>query len=443
MRARNTCGVRPTPGGSGFGIAKSAATMRTLQARPRRRILIAESAEDGTSGGSHRCLHDIAVHLDTARFEPVCLFYRDNRVARRLASAGIEVHDWTELRARERGDLERAGGFLARAAVRAGIVSRRAAFLRRARIDLVHANNSPNVCDLDWLPASLATGVPLVSHARGPIARPEHGSLALMYRGFRRVIAVSRTVRADVVAAGFPASRTELLYDGIDLAALRRAAAVPHVPLRRTLGIPDEDVIAVMVGHLQTWKGQDVAIEALRLVASAGRRVHLVLVGGAPEEPGVSERRLHDLVAAAQLGDRVHFLGEREDVPAIVSDADMLVHASVIPEPLGLVVLEGMALGVPVIASMLGGPSETVTDGAGLLFDPANPAALAAQMQRVIEDRALRTSLVRRELERANDFDIAGHVHRLQGIYETVLAPSREQARASAPAAMQQREARA
>ena len=99
---------------------------------------------------------------------------------------------------------------------------------------------------------------------------------------------------------------------------------------------------------------------------------------------------LHALAARHGLTGQVHLLGSRDDVPALMNAADAIVHASVQPEPFGLVVVEAMALGKPVVASNLGGPSETVTPGTGLLFDPDDPAALAHQLQAVLDQPSLR-----------------------------------------------------
>jgi glycosyltransferase involved in cell wall biosynthesis len=90
----------------------------------------------------------------------------------------------------------------------------------------------------------------------------------------------------------------------------------------------------------------------------------------------------------------VEFVGFTEDVLAILGAVDCLVHASTVPEPFGQVVVEGMAAGLPVIASNEGGPAEVITDGVdGLLCPPGDPSALAALLLRVAADPDLRSRL--------------------------------------------------
>ena len=93
--------------------------------------------------------------------------------------------------------------------------------------------------------------------------------------------------------------------------------------------------------------------------------------------------------------DRVVFRGFREDVWAELSQIHLLVHCSLIPEPFGQVVVEGMAAGVPVIAADAGGPAEIITHNVdGILTAPGDVAALAAAMRRIRDDASLRQALV-------------------------------------------------
>ncbi len=93
------------------------------------------------------------------------------------------------------------------------------------------------------------------------------------------------------------------------------------------------------------------------------------------------------------LADRVSFRGFAEDVHAELARLDVLVHASTVPEPLGQVVLEGMAAGLPVVAADAGGPAEIIDDGVdGLLYPPGDEAALAERLRRLADDRELRVT---------------------------------------------------
>jgi glycosyltransferase involved in cell wall biosynthesis len=134
-------------------------------------------------------------------------------------------------------------------------------------------------------------------------------------------------------------------------------------------------------------KAQDILLEA---VANLGRRdVHVDLAGEALEKDERYVRRLQDRAANADLRDRVRFLGRVEDPLALLRGWTVAALPSTYPESFGLVLVEAMSVGVPVVATDRGGPSEVVGD-AGLLVPPGDVAALAAAIERLIDDQALR-----------------------------------------------------
>ena len=131
---------------------------------------------------------------------------------------------------------------------------------------------------------------------------------------------------------------------------------------------------------------------------------------------------LGSLVEALGLAERVTFLGFVDDVASVLRGSDCLVHASVIPEPFGQVVVEGMAAGLPVIASDAGGPAEVITDGVdGLLCPPGDVEALASLLRRVAGDRELRVRLGAAGLVRAADFTPDAVAAQVRAVYDEVL----------------------
>jgi glycosyltransferase involved in cell wall biosynthesis len=389
--------------------------------RPRR-VLLAELNEDGTVGGSHQCLYDLATRLDRRAWEPVALFYQPNRFADRLRADGVASHVWE----RERETL-RAGvlpGRLATAATLPGAVLRRARFLSRERIDLVHLNNSPCVGFDDWLPAARLTGRPISAHARGLYADPGRSTWRWLCRRFDAVVAISGSVAASLAGAGFAAGRIHQIYDGIDLARWTPRPPDEGRRIRAEHGVAEDAVLVVMVGLLRPWKGQDVALEAIAALPPELRsRLRLWIVGEASEGDAAYAGALRRTVADRGLAEIVSFLGFRADVPALMGAADVVLHASTLPEPFGLVVVEGLALGKPVVASRLGGPAEILAPGDGQLFDPAQPAELAERLAELISSPALRSELGARGRERAKSFDVARTVERVSAVWEEIANP--------------------
>ena len=123
------------------------------------------------------------------------------------------------------------------------------------------------------------------------------------------------------------------------------------------------------------------------------------------------------------ISDRVVFRGFREDVWAELSLIHLLVHCSLIPEPFGQVVVEGMAAGVPVIAADAGGPAEIITHNVnGMLTAPGDVVALAAAMGRIRDDTSLRRTLVSGGLARAEEYSPEHTARSLIAVYEAVIA---------------------
>jgi glycosyltransferase involved in cell wall biosynthesis len=192
--------------------------------------------------------------------------------------------------------------------------------------------------------------------------------------------------------------------------------AAPIRPQVRHVGI---------VGRITPWKGQDVFLRGFaQAFPTDGVRARVI--GSALFGEQEYEQRLHVLVEELGIADRVDFLGFRSDVNAELRSLDVLVHASVLPDPLAGVVLEGLAAGVPTISSNAGGHAEHVAEAeAGLLFAPGNVAALAEALRRTAEDHHLRVALGERGRRQAREFAPEAIVGRILAFYENVLAARR------------------
>lgn len=398
------------------------ATRAVTQAR---RILLVESNEDGTVGGSHQALFDLVTNLDRQAFEPVVLFYEDNKFAERLRSLGVAVRVWRAEREREHGWRSRTWlpFKVGTACGVAGAITRRVRLLRRDRIDLVHLNNSPCVGFSDWLPAARLAQIPITSHSRGPYAGPSSGIGRWLTRRFDSYIAISRYIAGDLANHGIRGDRIRQVYDGIDLTGWQPPTKEESLGLRAQYGVPDDALLVVLVGLIRFWKGQSVAIEALRrLDPQTRRRLRLWIIGGEPASDKEYATGLRNQVAELQLENEVSFLGHRFDVARLMSAADVVLHASTVPEPFGLVVVEGLALGKAVVASSLGAPSEIVEKGAGVLFDPSSPRQLADILGAFVKDRGQRDEFYNRATQRARDFDVRRTVDGVTNLWSDTLA---------------------
>jgi glycosyltransferase involved in cell wall biosynthesis len=150
-----------------------------------------------------------------------------------------------------------------------------------------------------------------------------------------------------------------------------------------------------ILGRIAPWKGQDVFLEAFASAFPAGDEQAWII--GAPLFGDDEERfaeMLHDRASALGVAPRIEFRGHRDDVPAELAELDILVHASVLAEPFGQVVVQGMAAGLAVVATDAGGPAEIIQDGYnGLLYPPGDAHALADALIRFARDPELRRRL--------------------------------------------------
>ena len=202
------------------------------------------------------------------------------------------------------------------------------------------------------------------------------------YRQVDGFIAASGAIRDILVHDGIPASRVEVVHDGIDV---EKIGHLPAVDLHAEYWLPHGAPVVVNVGALVGHKGQRHLIEAMPLVMREVPDAHLVIFG-----EGDLRAALEKQVKHLSLDKRVLLPGFREDVLALVKSSDLFVMSSV-TEGLGSAVLDAMAMGLAVVGTRAGGIPEAVVGGqTGLLVEPGAPAPLAAAIVRMLKDPALR-----------------------------------------------------
>lgn len=286
---------------------------------------------------------------------------------------------------------------------------RLAAMLRRRGVDLVHTNSMK--AHLYGGVAARFAGVPQVWHARDRAADDY-----LPMPAVRVVRWAARSMPRFVVANSRATLRT---YLGVRHARVVYDATPPHV--RRHPAPPARPLRIGMVGRIAPWKGQDVFLRAFAAAFARGDQ-QAVLIGDAmfgERSHAASLRRL-----AIELGiiDRVAFIGHVDGVGPQLDRLHVVVHCSTIPEPFGQVVVEGMAAGLPVVASAAGGPTEIVDDGCtGMLTPPGDVEALAVALKRLDGDAELRRRLGSAAATASRDFLPERVARELTTVYHAVL----------------------
>ncbi|MGV1050104.1 MAG: glycosyltransferase [Solirubrobacterales bacterium] len=224
-------------------------------------------------------------------------------------------------------------------------------------------------------------------------------------------VACARSQRAVLLSEGVSPEKIVHIPNGIPVAdVLERAKGVT----RAEIGVADGAPMAMQVGLFRIEKNQLGALEAFAEVRRRVTDAELVFVGTGPLREGVEERA-EELGAGAW----VHFLGERGDVPALLSLADLMLlpsHGDAMP----MTVLEAMALGVPVLASDVGDVRGVLGEG-GVCIPPGDPAALAGESARLLADPAARRRLGAIGSSRAPEFDAAAMTRSYASLFEAAL----------------------
>jgi glycosyltransferase involved in cell wall biosynthesis len=263
-----------------------------------------------------------------------------------------------------------------------------AGVLRRERVRTVCVNLDKEIrqCAL----AGLGRGLKLVARRGSPDRIKDNWHYRLVYtRAVDRLICNCEALAATICdpVPWFDRTRLRVIPNGVDVEVLAAAAAAGggRDGVRRALGLTDHHFVVACIGEVGWRKGQEIFLTtAARLRAAHPEAVFLIAGEGSGRDD--LERRAH----REGLLDVVRFLGFRDDVPALLAASDILVLPSR-SEGFPNTLLEGMALGVPVVATRADGIPELVVDGVtGALVDVDDEPRFTAEVARLLDDPALR-----------------------------------------------------
>ena len=349
----------------------------------------------GQVGGAEISLLELIRRLDGT--PKVTLILPEDGLLREKASqAGIDARilPWPEriMMVGERAGLHGIRETISAASASPGTARRLAKFLCSIDADGLITNGIK--AHILGALARRACNIPLVWYFRDGLQGRRISSLLLRLYSSRcsGVIAISRYVESEarrVLARSVP---VHVLYNIIDLEKYRPGIAPPQ-DLVKTRG----EIWYGVIGAITPLKGQDLFLRACEKVCQALPEARFIIVGSnfyRTEARMQYGDDLHRQVRESGLQDRVRFLGQRSDIPQVLSTLDVLVQPNRGPEGLGRSVLEAMACAVPVIAVNRWGPAELIQDEeTGLLTPWMGVDALAERMIRVGRDVALRTRL--------------------------------------------------
>jgi glycosyltransferase involved in cell wall biosynthesis len=380
------------------------------------RILIVD--QTGQLGGGELCLLDFARHR---RERCSVLLFSDGPFRERLEQAGVSV--MVERGSSDLLAISREQSLWTSLKIAPSLAYLVLALAMRSRRSQCLYANSQKALVVSAL-ASVMSRRPLIWHLHD-ILTASHFSAAMRAVAVRLanwrascVIANSQATADAFVAAG-GRCRTVVVHNGIDPAPFADVdAGRARAELRDQIGCGNSPLLGVF-SRLALWKGQHIAIEAARSMPD----VHVVLVGGALFGEQADEERLHRQADHPDVRGRIHFLGFRDDIPALMSAVDIVLHTSIAPEPFGRVIVEGMMARKPVIATAAGGALEIIEDGVtGLLVAPGDADALAAAARALLAAPDQCADMARKGYESAlRKFSLATYLDAIDDLMETVI----------------------
>jgi L-malate glycosyltransferase len=319
--------------------------------------------------GSETALLDLLSALDRERIRPV-VWCNASEMAAAASSAGYPTH---------RSDFRHFFDYSSprpNPSYLLGLVRTCRALCRTYGIRVLHANSG---APAQWLiPTGFGARLPVLVHLHSNYFRRSRYVL-LLHRA-TLAVGVSRQVVNDLLADGMAPARTRVIYNGINVARLKRSAT----DLKALLNIPPGAFVIATTGSLITGKGHDVLIRAFARL-SAEPMPHLLILGDGPER-----NALEALVGSLGIAARVHFLGYIRDFVEVYQAADLFALASR-GDAFGLVLAEAGHFGLPSVSTRVGGIPEVIAhEETGLLVPPDDVTAFSSALERLMGDKALR-----------------------------------------------------
>ena len=366
-------------------------------------------------GGAERSLLLLLERLDRARFNPAVVTPGDGPLVERVDEMGVPWYTVPMIRFTRTANVVTLVRYFVSWRKSARKIKK---LLDRFQAHLVHANST--TASLYAVHLLARQRVPRIWHVRdfGLTKMPTVDRA--MARCAAAIIVVSNAVGRIVPRVRGVADKTSVIYNGVDVDTF---APGDRTALRGELGLGRSTPVAGIVGQIVPWKGHERFLETARKVSAQVPDARFLVVGDNlfGDSPGIVER-LKEKARELGIGDKVMFLGWRDDVAAVMNALDVLVVASE-NEPFGRVVIEAMACETPVVAFRCGGPAEIIEhDRTGLLAEPFDVDAMADAMTALLADPDRAAALGRGARQAVCEkFSADRYVQSIQDLYDRLL----------------------
>ncbi len=364
-------------------------------------------------GGAEEVLLGLISHLDKSLFESIIALPRKGALIKRLNEIKVKVVPIEIIELKRTYNPMLLSHFLVRFFLTTFSLIK---IIKRYEIDLIHANSFH--AGLFAGIASKVTGIPLICHIHRifPQNRFYKTFFKILEYFCFKIIAISKSVKSELVVYGIDSNKIEIIYNGVDLDKF-----IPRNSRQEVLEefqLNTKIFLLGTVGQLSERKGHIELLKATQKVLKLYPKLVLFIVGDTLGENKKYKERIIDLAKELGILENMILTGYRPDVPRIMGALDVFILSSR-QEPFGLVVIEAMAMNKAVVATAVGGVPEIVEDGvSGILVPPGDPDKLAKAIIELLENEKKREQMGqigRRIVE--EKFDLFDNIRKIEKIY--------------------------
>jgi glycosyltransferase involved in cell wall biosynthesis len=387
-----------------------------VPAPARRRILYVHNSAD--MYGASRSLFRLLQGLDRDRVDPIVLLPEEGALRSAIEKLGVRVIVDPTLAIISRY----ISWFVVLAWRFPRSLFRLVRLIRKEKVDLVHTNTA---VILSTGLAAKIVGIPHVWYIRESFHEEGLRHLWNLYSSYIRKVSNKIVAVSNATAAQFSdRSKVVVIHNGFSLAEFVVSPIVRN-NFRQQFDLGEGELVTGCVGRIK-WgrKGQEHLIQAAQLLKARGIISKILIVGSPFPGNELHLARLKDLARELNVENQIIFTGELTDAKPAYANMDVFVLPSAYPEPFGGVVMEAMSMGLPVIATKLGGSLDQVLEGVtGFLVPPADPEALAARIAVLAKDSELRRRMGAAGKTRiAEKFSLTEMVRKVEHVYDSVTS---------------------
>lgn len=397
----------------------------------RKKLLFCESNIDGTIGGSFYSLFYLVDGLDKSKYDPVVVFYQEHSLLPLFQEAGIKTEIFSlpkpiHISLFSKGafsifrgpvkTLQSAINFY-RFFIRQSLRYRK--YITKNKIELVHLNNTI-LRNHNWMLAAKLSGIKCVTHERGV-----NNHFPYLARFFARhidaIVCISGAVEDNLKKQGMDSGQLVKIFNGIDPDCV--IVEKKRSEILATYNIPESSSVIGIVGNIRGWKGQEVVVRAVARIKEKYPDIRCLIVGDYSENERDYYDSLKTIIDELEITENIIFTGYQSNVASFMNAMEIVIHASILPEPFGRVLIEAMALSKPLIGSSEGAVPEIVVKGeTGEMFKSGDDNELACSVISLLNDPEKRKKMGENgRIRLNNEFHIKRNVELTQEMYQRLL----------------------